>query len=315
MAERTAFDAAMEEFKDEGGVGGNVRGTVVAQVGAQCGVEFGELVPWNTGVKVVFEMIILVAHKETDERDGKDRAGSPDFIVGMFQKRVLAHSADVDHGVNKEHRDEPSVQEPNSGQEVEERSSGQNGEQQLSDDTEPIARVPMLKSENGNCRDVDGITHKEPEPIHDEYHPSPACVVRVMVRITVLTQVAVVPQVEDTISRTILQHWNGAESATEAVQECIAGKRAVNGFMCEQANSMQRGASEQVTWKNSQPAPWCFALRDQKQSAGSSEKVEEEEDGDAQRMPPVLHLMQCLHQRRLQGRWSDGVHCSARRSV
>src|SRR4051812_29350136 len=76
----------------------------------------GEIVPRNSRVKVVLEMVILITHEEGGQPVRENRAGSENRIGLVFQKSMLAHAANVDHGVDEEHWYEPTVEQPQPGE-------------------------------------------------------------------------------------------------------------------------------------------------------------------------------------------------------
>src|ERR1043165_9568194 len=104
----------------------------------------------------------------------------------------------------------------------------------------PVGSGAMPVAQDRYSNDVNGITNQQPQPIHDENHPAPARVIRVMIQIAFLPQVAMVTEMQNPVSPTILQNWDCACRSEQAVPEWVWSEGAMHGLVRKKADAMER---------------------------------------------------------------------------
>src|SRR5688572_22860113 len=112
LPERTAVEALHHELTHKREIRTNKRRTAGHKVVAKRAVQPGKIVPWNAGVKMMLQVIVLVAHEKRRHPVREDRARAQDGVGLVFQERVLAHAANVDERIDDEHRNQPAVEQP-----------------------------------------------------------------------------------------------------------------------------------------------------------------------------------------------------------
>jgi len=64
-----------------------------------------------------------------------------------------------------------------------------------------------------------------------------------MIRVAFLAEMAVMPQVQHAVSRTVLQNWNGTGPAENPIPPAIRGKCVVDGFVREETDAVHAAAA------------------------------------------------------------------------
>lgn len=70
-----------------------------------------QVIPRDAWVEVMLKMIVFITHEPSDDRMSENTSSSLDVVGRVFEERVLAHSANVDHGVDEEHWNQPSMEQ------------------------------------------------------------------------------------------------------------------------------------------------------------------------------------------------------------
>src|SRR5947207_3290586 len=130
-----------------------------------------QIVPRNAGIKMMFEVIIFVAHEEGGDSVGQDRSGAEDSIGLMFEERVLAHAANIDERINNDHGDEPGVNQPEWRYECDRDGDQYSKESHFEQNPTASGQRPVSIAEDRYGDDVRGITDDQAAPMHEEFEP------------------------------------------------------------------------------------------------------------------------------------------------
>src|SRR5258708_4772080 len=96
-SEWAAAKAADHELPHKSEVRGDIRSTPRRQFRAKHPVKAGQMIPRHPGIEVMFQVVILIAHKKSRHAVRKNGARSAHGIaVMLFEQGVLAHPPNID---------------------------------------------------------------------------------------------------------------------------------------------------------------------------------------------------------------------------
>ena len=112
------------------------------------------------------------------------------------------------------------------------------------------------------------------------------------------------PEVQDAIRGAILQNRDRAKCPSNAVPHGVARECAVDCFVCEKADAVERRPGEQGKRKCRPPAHFSR----EEHRPRRTRRVEEKELRDAHGIAPVFHAMQLARKLGIQAWVGFGAH-------
>ena len=176
----------LDVIEQESGVRGVDGRTRLPVVFLKDGVRLREVVPGNAWEQMVLDMVIDLAHRESNETVADNGPGVREHGV-VARHSVFGQTPDVENDDGEQHGDDPELDEVRRRDEIRRRYGDAGDEKILCHNTDPHARSCVLETHDGDSGNVYRHTDEEHraiyQPQRDECRGGILEIIRILLRL------------------------------------------------------------------------------------------------------------------------------------